>query len=355
MPRVSKKTLMQGVVEVITNSGWQVDRLSAPAEHPLRLRLSRGGKTLTTRIYIWSLTHGGGAARPGHEYRIQVTSGVSRFEIESGEKTIVLGWSAQFGVFAGFDVTRHTGPMGSSPSMQISKTALLRAGDVGVAAHTRRREEIAIAVRPDLLPGYVERLELMHHKASVDQQIEELRRDRQPPEDADAEAEAEAARVTTRMEKGQSPHFGDVNEVKQRRTILDRLEALEKHVGIGIQEPAKIGHNHPPEPIDSEAAPATRSAIMDAAHAISDEVAKPLPGVAKVATQTTVLAKIARGLRAAQNEAIEFGKKTKQKVVDIVAGAAAMTIVGGVAAHPHIGGALSAALDSIATWFKMLF
>jgi hypothetical protein len=353
MPRISKRVLLESVVQAITAGGWVVDVLSRLTEHPMRLRMRQGGKTHIARIYIWSLTHGGGLARPGHEYRIQITSGVTRFVIEAGEKTVILGWSAEFGVYAAFDVTRHTARLGSSPSIQISKTALLRAGEVGIAAHIRGREEVALAVRPDLLPAYIDRLEVMHHKASVDGQIAEIQRDRQPPDAADTESDAETERVASYLRAGRKPRFGDANELKQRKTIIDRLEALERHIGIGPQEPAKIGHNKPPEPIDPQAV--SPDPAVSAARAISDEIAKPSPNLTQVSEKTGVLARIGRGLRIARQEAADLGKRVITKAKDKAAELTIGVIAGGGIFHQQIGTAMNAALDSITTWFRMIF
>ena len=70
---------MEGVLQALTTAGWRVQVLSRPGEHPFRVAMTRGGQHITARVYIWQLTHGGGSARPDHEYRIQVTSGVTRF------------------------------------------------------------------------------------------------------------------------------------------------------------------------------------------------------------------------------------------------------------------------------------
>ena len=259
-------------------------------------------------------------------------------------------------MYAGFDVTRHTSRLGSSPSLQISKSALLRAGEMGVAAHERRREEIAIAVRPDLIGGYIERLELMHHKASVDQQIAELQHYNGPPEDIDVQSDAAAQRATSFLSEGRRPYRGDPNEVKQRRTILERLETLERHVGIAAGVPAEIGHNNPPEPIGSDTPTAQSQAITAASQEIAAQISKAAPDVAQVATQTTVLAKIASGLRAAKASLGELGKKVKtkaqEKIAEALVGAGLM--VGGTL-YSTLSSDLNAALHSLATWLRMLF
>lgn len=349
MPRISKKTLLQDAVEAVRSAGWEVAVLSKAGEHPMRLRMRRGSADITARVYIWAVSHGGGRARPAHEHRIQITSDVTRFQVEDGEKTLVLGWSSKFGVYAGFDVTRHAGRLGSSPSMQIGQAALLRAGEAGAAMHMRRRDEVAIAVRPDLLGDYVERLELLHNKASAARQIEAIRRDRDPAPEADVLVLEEAHRALAELEAGRKPRFGDPNEAAQRQTIIERLAAIEER--LAALAPAKIGHNHPPEPIEADQASTTAEA-RDASRSIAQEVAKSKPDVAEVARRTTVLAGVARKLRTAGGGVTDFGKRVKDKAQDKAAEIVATAVVGGGAAfHQQIG----SALQSIGAWFRMLF
>ncbi|WP_191082771.1 hypothetical protein [Roseococcus microcysteis] len=349
MPRISKKTLLQDAVEAIRSAGWEVAVLSKAGQHPMRLRMRRGTTDIITCVYIWAVSHGGGRARPSHEHRIQITSDVAQFRLEDGEKTLVLGWSSKFGVYAAFDVTRHAGRLGSSPSMQIGQAALLRAGEVGAAMHMRRRDEVAIAVRPDLLGDYVERLELLHNKASAARQIEELRRALDPAPEADVLVSEEAQRALVELEAGRKPRFGDLNEIAQRQTIIERLAAIEER--LSALAPAKIGHNQPPEPIEADQVSPILEA-RDASRTIAVEVAKAKPDVAEVARRTTILAGMARKLRAAGGGVADFGKRVKDKAHDKAAEIVATAVVGGGAAlHQQIGSALS----SITNWFKMLF
>ncbi|WP_145145491.1 hypothetical protein [Roseomonas gilardii] len=343
---------MEGVVQAIANSGWKVDLLSRPTEHPIRLVMSRGRKSIKARIYVWSLTHGGGAARPNHEYRIQVTSGVTRFEVESGEKTIVLGWSAEFGVYAAFDVTRHTKPLGSSPSMQVSKAALLRAGQAGIASHARKNGEIAIAVRPDLLNGYAERLEILHHPSTVEREVETLGRDREPSEHENNISEAELEDFAARLREGRKPRLGDVNERKQRRTILARLEKLEQRAGI---VPPQIGHNNPPEDLDPEVAVVRPEDVVASSQKITEQLEKNQPELGEILTETTFLSKVASRLKSTQVAAKSFAKsmkdKAQEKAAELAIGA---LLAGGGAYSEQVGSAIRAVVESISTWFKMI-
>jgi hypothetical protein len=349
MARISKKVLLEGARQALSGSGRQIKVLSKDREHPLRVAVVDGQRTLFLRIYIWSLTHGGGLARPGHEYRIQVTSGVSRFEQESGEKTLILGWSSEFGVYACFDVKRHTRPLGSSPSMQIGKSALLRASQAGLAAHTRKNAEIALAVRPDLLLSYCERLDALHDEGTAEAEIDKLEVMRAYPENvADVSLDV-VARVEATLAGGGRPRFGDANERKQRRTILDRLEALERHAGLGDATPPQIGHNKPPEPIDSDLATNLPGLIKEATLPISEELKKNRPNAEKISKKTAVLARVTGGLKSAA------AKTTKNLYDETSKWAAGAILAGGAAGVGHLTGALGPVLDSISTWLRMIF
>ena len=142
------------------------------------------------------MTHGGGAARPAHEYRIQIT-GVPHFEHAPGEKTIIFGWSEDFEVFAGFDYRRHAGKLGTSPSMQISRDALHAAQVRGFAPNEKGNGETAIAFRPDFAAAYVEHLAALHDTGAVPAEAAILERISEDPE-AIADADIDAVVAPTR-------------------------------------------------------------------------------------------------------------------------------------------------------------
>lgn len=161
MPILSKRQLIERIVNSIRDCGWGFLYLSRPPAPPLRLRVFRESETYLIRIYIWNMTHGGGRLRPADEYRIQIT-GVSRFEPEQGGKTLILGWWDEAGVFAGFDYRRHSGLLGASPSMQIREQFLREAYEHGFSPCNKGNREIAIAFRPDFLTEYIRFLEHLH-------------------------------------------------------------------------------------------------------------------------------------------------------------------------------------------------
>lgn len=156
-----KYELLDNIVQAINESGWNVLYAGDTSQHPFLLKIYKDEESFLTRIYIWNLTHGGGAARPVDEYRIQIT-GVERFEQRAGEKTLILGWWEQVGVFAGFDFNKHNGRLGASPSIQIREENLRNALINGFSPCDRGNGEIAIAFRPDFFGDYVKNLESLH-------------------------------------------------------------------------------------------------------------------------------------------------------------------------------------------------
>ena len=123
MARHNKYDLLEKIVQAINDSGWNVLYTKSIDEHPFYLQIYRESESYKVRVYIWHLTHGGGRARPKNEYRIQIT-GVDHFEVSPDERTLVIGWWKEAEVFAGFDVRKHLGRLGFSPSIQIREEFL---------------------------------------------------------------------------------------------------------------------------------------------------------------------------------------------------------------------------------------
>ena len=161
MAKHRKYDLLEIIVQSINDSGWNVLYVSDISNHPFLLKVYNNDESYLLRIYIWNLTHGGGAARPKDEYRIQIT-GTDHFEQHQGEKTLILGWWGEAGVFASFDYSKHTGQLGFSPSMQIREEYLRKALINGFSPCDKGNNEIAIAFRPDFFVYYVQSLEQLH-------------------------------------------------------------------------------------------------------------------------------------------------------------------------------------------------
>lgn len=96
--------------------------------------------------------------RPAHERRIQITN-VPRLPLEPGIRTLLGGWSEEFGVYAFWDARRHIHFSQTSPSLQVDAGVLETAGTVGIATQlrpTREGREVVVAVAPGSLLWYVQ-------------------------------------------------------------------------------------------------------------------------------------------------------------------------------------------------------
>jgi putative restriction endonuclease len=190
--RHRKYDLLEIIIQGIRDDGWNIIYLSDPKFHPFRFKIYRNDESHNIRIYVWNLTHGGGAQRPADEYRIQIT-GVDRFEQEPNGKTLILGWWREGEVFAGFDFNKHNGALGFSPSIQIREEALRKAHIKGVAPWEKDNQEIAIAFRPDFIGEYVRNLESLHSFGESDADLEVLEEVTDNPDEVN---DAEIATVT---------------------------------------------------------------------------------------------------------------------------------------------------------------
>lgn len=171
--RHRKFDLLDIIIQGIRDDGWSIIYLSDHKFHPFRLKIYRGEESHDVRIYVWNLTHGGGARRPADEYRIQIT-GVDQFEPEPNGKTLILGWWKEGEVFAGFDFNKHSGHLGFSPSIQIREEALRKAHIKGVAPWEKDNQEIAIGFRADFITEYIRNLESLHSFGESDQDLKVL-------------------------------------------------------------------------------------------------------------------------------------------------------------------------------------
>jgi putative restriction endonuclease len=160
-PRAGKNTLIQRFVGGVELSGWNV--LVLAGGHPCKMAMIRGEERHVVLLYIWNMTYGG-HPRNADELRIQITG--TRFFTEApGMKTLVLGWSEEERMFAGFDVTKHR-TLGRSPSFQVKRQTLDAAKSCGISPQEKGNDEIAIAFRPDFAAAYVQELEGLHQSAS---------------------------------------------------------------------------------------------------------------------------------------------------------------------------------------------
>lgn len=337
MPRLTKGRLIGLIEAAAGQTGWTVTPLSARGEHPFRFEMARGSVRHRVRAYIWNISHGGGARRPRNEYRIQITR-VSQFEPEPGGITLILGWSEAFGVFAGFDINHHAQPLGSSPSIQIGAAALEEAGREGMATHVKANREVAVAVRPDWLPTYI-----FHHDEAHREGVHNLLLP-----DLDAIDFPELASPE------REHHVGHAAEMAQRRTVLERLAALERAVEAIKPQIGMMGHNNPPEPMGADPE-ILANEIADAAKTIGTALGEEEPDMRAVARGAGTLQRIWKMLRAAREEAAKVAKEARAQVREkaaeiVLKGALAATALYG----KEIFDALGSAVSAISHWFRLI-
>jgi putative restriction endonuclease len=149
------------------------------------------------------VTHGGGKARPANEYRIQITgianlAGAQQFKTKKDTKTLVLGWWDDIGVFCGFDVSHHLGPLGKSPSLQIGKDALETAHRSGFSIHNKGNGELALAFQPEFVCTYIKNLETLHDCGTSPSDLKVLSAIENDPEQV---SEAEISRKASKARR----------------------------------------------------------------------------------------------------------------------------------------------------------
>lgn len=161
MPGFRFSRLVDDFVALLERSSATVIRAKPKdAYRPARLRVITGTQTTDCILFLWMVTPGGGGAevRPENERRIQLTN-VSGIPLEPGSRTLLGGWSQEFGVYVFWDPRRHIRFSIRSPSLQVTSETLETASGVGIATYLRPAasgREVVVAVAPDSLLWYVE-------------------------------------------------------------------------------------------------------------------------------------------------------------------------------------------------------
>ncbi len=162
MPALTSSQLVKAVVDALDESDASSVLISPVRGHPRRFVVKSGQSTIELWVYIWTLTHGGGAARPKDEYRIQLTGVRPPLSLNAHGPTILIGYEPNLGCFAGFDLDKHTEFSAKSPSIQIPITTLYQALQNGFSFVTKGNDEIAIGIRPDQFLSYCLNAEILH-------------------------------------------------------------------------------------------------------------------------------------------------------------------------------------------------
>ena len=257
MARLNKEALIVRTIDAIVADGWNVVRLNQAGAHPARFTMEQDGVSHTVRLYVWNISHGG-KNRSADEFRIQITS-IDRFVAEPNGRTLILGWSEEFGVFAGFDIQHRLGVLGASPSIQVSSASLQAAGKRGVGKHDKKRGEWAIAVRPDKVGRYVQHITAAHAG------------DLGPllAENGDPAADVLSSEIADLANAATGFDLNAPNEPDLRADIVLSVDEVLAALGEGsARVPAQIGHNHPPGPVEDP--PPLGANIKTAAEKIRD-------------------------------------------------------------------------------------
>ena len=171
MARLSKRELLTRVLDAVSQSRANV--LLRNARHPFLLSIWNEYQAKVLRIFIWNITPGGPATvRSATEYRIQVTGTGGSLDLPEGMDTLLMGWSEEYGVFAAFEVRRHT-ILGASPSIQIDQKYLLSARNFGLSFATRGNSETVVCFAPDQFFNYALNLNNLHGITEESENTEE--------------------------------------------------------------------------------------------------------------------------------------------------------------------------------------
>ncbi|NJN94333.1 MAG: HNH endonuclease [Anaerolineales bacterium] len=166
MPALSPSDLVQSVIDALDESDASAILVSSTRGHPRRFIVQYGRNMVELWVYIWTLTHGGGAARPLNEYRVQLTGVQPPLSLNPNGHTILIGYEPNTGCFAGFDLRKHQTFSVHSPSIQIPITTLNEALQNGFSFVTKGNDEIAIGIRPDQFLAYCLNVDLLHREGA---------------------------------------------------------------------------------------------------------------------------------------------------------------------------------------------
>ena len=190
MPAQSPSQIVSAIERAFEASSVSAVLVSEKRTHSRKFSVSGNGSSFPVWVYIWTLTHGGGAARPVDEYRIQLTSVTPPLPENPNGPTLLLGYEPEAGCFAGFDVSKHREFSTQSPSIQININALRDAVRDGFSFTRKGNDEIAIAFRPDNMLAYCLNSENLHKDGANADVTEILSRVGRLEEVADDEIEA---------------------------------------------------------------------------------------------------------------------------------------------------------------------
>ena len=160
MPGLSPRALSLALFSAFEACRVQPYLLPQEKSNPRIIRFRHGGRFVTVKVYLWTMTFGGRQSLPG-EWRIQITGIGSSLDLDDADFTVLMGYDPDLQVFAGWNTELHM-DFGKSPSLQIDRTVLFEALQHGLAFHYKDNDELSIAIRPDMLVAYVVNSCLLH-------------------------------------------------------------------------------------------------------------------------------------------------------------------------------------------------
>jgi putative restriction endonuclease len=175
MPTLPAPLLIESVVSALEESGVAAAVLiSGSQRHPRRFFVQLDSNSFELWVYIWTVTHGGGSARPKDEYRIQLTGVTAPLPLNANGPTVLIGYEPNLQCFAGFDLRKHRRFSSYSPSIQIPITALQAALQNGFSFVKKGNDEIAIGFRPDQFLAYALHAPQLHSEGAAPKTVELL-------------------------------------------------------------------------------------------------------------------------------------------------------------------------------------
>ena len=165
MPAIRFNEMISYLLDAIQSSGASVIYLGG--KKPPRFAINYENNRFELWVYIWTLTHGGRKSLP-REYRIQMTSVQSPLLLNPNGYTVLMGYHAETGMFAGFDLAKHRIFTTGSPSVQISLDTLDIALQNGFGFSLKENEEIVIGIRPDMFIQYCINAHELHLNGNVE-------------------------------------------------------------------------------------------------------------------------------------------------------------------------------------------
>lgn len=202
MPAISPTELVNSILDAVQQSGGSGVYTSPSLQtHPRKFAVQYLDRSFSIWIYVWTLTHGGGSARPENEYRIQLTTVQPPLELNPSGYTLLLGYYPDLEIFAGFNIKEHLQFTAGSPSIQIGFDALQKALQNGLSFYQRTNDEIAVGVRPDQFLNYALNAESLHDEGPAAKNLLEKAAELEEVEQEATEEPPERQRIVTEVSR----------------------------------------------------------------------------------------------------------------------------------------------------------